>query len=90
MVIAFENILMTMGHDEYIDWKLLVCRMNGELSKEEEQKFLTWLAKDTRRKAVLERMVAEWNSVLSVRVICHGSWQNWISSFICRGRKGIR
>ena len=78
MVIAFENILMTMGHDEYIDWKLLVCRMNGELSKEEEQKFLTWLAKDTRRKAYYERMVAEW------------SWQNWISSFICRGRKGIR
>lgn len=62
MVIAFENILMTMGHDEYIDWKLLVCRMNGELSKEEEQKFLTWLAKDTRRKAYYERMVAEWNS----------------------------
>ena len=28
--------------------------------------------------------------ILSVRVICHGSWQNWISSFICRGRKGIR
>ena len=62
MVIAFENILMTMGHDEYIDWKLLVRRMNGELSKEEEQKFLTWLAKDTRRKAYYERMVAEWNS----------------------------
>ncbi|MFR4037312.1 MAG: hypothetical protein ACLTZT_05675 [Butyricimonas faecalis] len=53
---------MTMGHDEYIDWKLLVRRMNGELSKEEEQKFLTWLAKDTRRKAYYERMVAEWNS----------------------------
>ena len=51
-----------MEHNEYIDWKLLVRRMNGELSKEEEQKFLMWFAKDPRRKEYYERMVAEWNS----------------------------
>ena len=51
-----------MRPDEYIDWKLLMRRMNEGLSEKEEQEFLAWLDKDVKRREYYERMVAEWNN----------------------------
>lgn len=61
MDIVFGNgNIKCMKEDDYIDWKLLVRGMNGELSGEEKALFEVWMV-DPEHREYYERMVAEWN-----------------------------
>lgn len=50
-----------MKKETYIDWDILLRRMNEGLSEEEERNFEAWYRSDEKHRAYYERVVSEWN-----------------------------
>lgn len=50
-----------MKEEKYISWNLILRKMAGRLSPEEEQEFQSWIAEDIRHREYFEKALKSWN-----------------------------
>lgn len=61
MCTPYESRVIHMTEEKYISWNLILRKIAGKLSPEEEQEFQKWLAEDIRHQEYFEKTRKSWN-----------------------------